>query len=101
MFRPLANCALPGLLLCGALAAPALADPVEQAHTATQPEAKAADAEPAGRKKVCKSIVYTGSRLPAKKICKTKEEWDALAAETQADLRDRQRDSRNWKPGSD
>ncbi len=101
MFRPLVKNALPGLLLLGVPAVPALADPIDQAPAGTQSEAKAADAEPAEKKKVCKSIVYTGSRLPVKKICKTKEEWDALAAEAQADIRDRQRDSRNWKPGSD
>lgn len=35
-------------------------------------------------KKICKTIKETGSRLGGKRECKTKAEWDRIAAETQA-----------------
>lgn len=36
-------------------------------------------------KKICKEEAQTNSRIPAKRICRTQEEWDA---QTDASLRD-------------
>lgn len=46
----------------------------------TAPVTPAADPE----KKICKTIKETGSRLGGKRECKTKAEWDRIAAENQA-----------------
>ena len=35
-------------------------------------------------KKVCKTIKEVGTRLGGKRECRTKEEWDRIAAEQQA-----------------
>lgn len=35
-------------------------------------------------KKICKTIKDTGSRLGGTRECKTRAEWDRIAAETQA-----------------
>ncbi len=34
----------------------------------------------------CKVLVVTGSRMPTKKVCRTKEEWDAQSDEAKAEL---------------
>ena len=51
-----------------------------QAQPATTAPAAAVDPD----RKICKTIKETGSRLGGKRECKTKAEWDRIAAETQA-----------------
>ena len=51
-----------------------------QAQPATTTPAAPVDPD----KKICKTIRETGSRLGGKRECKTKAEWDRIAAETQA-----------------
>jgi len=100
MVRHLAIIVLPALLLPDPITAQTPADP--PAETGNAPSNIAGESPvPEPEKKICKNIIYTGSRLPAKKLCKTKQEWDALTADTQDGMRDRQRSSRNWKPGAD
>lgn len=99
MNRTLVAAALPAVLQFAVAAAPPPGKPMAEpgSPTASLP----GDAPPAQPKKLCKAITYTGSRLPAKKVCKTREEWEALSDDTQDGMRDRKRDSRNWKPGAD
>ena len=87
------KCALPAIALVALPSAAALADPVDTPENPA-PEPLTIEPEPKADKKVCKTITFTGSRLPGKKVCKTKEEWDAEAALVQEDLRSQQRSSR-------
>ncbi len=41
---------------------------------------------PAKEKKVCRTEQATGSRLGAKRICKTRAEWDEIAADARKDV---------------
>lgn len=54
------------------------------ASHAAEPAATPADAD----KPICKTQYETGSRVRAKKICLTKEEWDKLAQETAKGMND-------------
>lgn len=36
--------------------------------------------------RLCKTMVKLGSRLPTKKVCKTKEQWDAQEAASKGEL---------------
>lgn len=87
------KCALPAIALVVLPSAAALADP-DNAPGSPAPEPLTIEPEPKADKKVCKTVTITGSRLPGKKVCKTKEEWDAEAALVQEDLRSQQRSSR-------
>ena len=79
------------------LAAPAGADPVD-APTSAPPTTAESLPDPSSDKKICKSLAYTGSRLPAKKLCKTKADWDAMTDQSQDVMRDRQRSARSTRP---
>ena len=100
MVRHLAIIALSALLLAEPIAAQTPADPPAEPGSAPLSIASEPPA-PESAKKICRNITFTGSRLPAKKLCKTRQEWDAMTADTQDGMRDRQRSSRNWKPGGD
>jgi hypothetical protein len=53
--------------------------------------APAASAQAApGSERVCKKITYTGSRLGAVSVCKTKHEWDEIQWQHDHLLRDQQ-----------
>jgi hypothetical protein len=55
------------------------------------PAAAAAPAHAAaGSEKVCKKITYTGSRLGAVSVCKTRQEWNELQWQHDHLLRDQQ-----------
>lgn len=41
---------------------------------------------PAKEKKICRVQETTGSRLAAKRICKTQAEWDEIAANARNDV---------------
>lgn len=43
---------------------------------------------PAKEKKVCRIEEKTGSRLGARRICRTQAEWDAIAADARKDMDD-------------
>ena len=66
-------------VLCVALGAPALAQPV---NTITASEGPPAPTQTSVGKdgKICKILVVTGSRVPQQKICLTKDEWLAKSA---------------------
>lgn len=72
------------LLTCGALLSATLIAGTAVAQTpapaATSDTAPAAAKDP--NEKVCRNAPYTGTRLGAKKICKTRAEWDAATART-------------------
>ena len=55
------------------------------AIAATPPEVPAAP-PPAEEKKICQTIVATGSRLGGKRVCHTKAEWRAQAAAADATM---------------
>lgn len=44
----------------------------------------------AGSEKVCRKITYTGSRLGAVSVCKTKREWDEIQFQHDHLLREQQ-----------
>lgn len=69
-------------LLLLATAAPVAASdssaPSNSATTVTSPQAETpahAKSEPAEPKKICRTIEQTSSRLQAKKVCLTREQW--------------------------
>ncbi len=79
---------LPALLAaCGVLIAPAYAvaqDTVAPANgaAAQAPAVQVADSRTKGKDaRICKPIQHTGSRLGTTSVCKTKKEWDDLAAQ--------------------
>ncbi|WP_343528687.1 hypothetical protein [Sphingomonas sp.] len=45
-------------------------------------------APPVKEKKICRVEEKTGSRLGAKRICRTQAEWDAIAADARKDTDD-------------
>ena len=51
-----------------------------QTPAPSAPPAPAVDPD----KKICKTIKEVGTRLGGKRECRTKEEWDRIAAEQQA-----------------
>jgi hypothetical protein len=65
--------------LSGLLATAAMAQPV---NTITASDGPPAPTQTATNKdgKICKILVVTGSRVPQRKICLTKEEWAAKSA---------------------
>jgi hypothetical protein len=73
MPRSVTSACLAALLMC--VPATAMADP----------EVTPAVDKAAKEKKICKSDVSTGSIMP-KRTCRTKAEWDAITAQSQADL---------------
>ncbi len=97
MNRSTTVCTLASLAMFGALAGPAQAEPVAPAPSEAITEPKAQTEEPT-EKKICRSITITGSRIPQRKLCKTKADWDATTEQTQDEMRDRQRSTRNWRP---
>jgi hypothetical protein len=57
--------------------------------------AYAVDAEaPAAEKKICRRQKQIGSMVRAKKICRTKTEWDDAAEQARQDVGEMQRTSR-------
>ncbi|KGB56960.1 hypothetical protein FG91_00064 [Sphingopyxis sp. LC81] len=63
---------------------------ISLALSVTAPEAKTSEQRPetipaperkAGPKPICRTIIYTGSRLPQRE-CRTQEQWDRRADET-------------------
>ena len=70
-----------GLLLLAA-GAPALADPA----AGTAPAATAKTAEGDATKVVCRRIESIGTRLGAKKVCRSQGDWDAEQAANRLDL---------------
>jgi len=97
MNRQATVCTLASLAMFGALAGPVQAEPVAPAPSENPTEPKAT-AENPPEKKICRSIIITGSRIPQRKVCKTKTDWDATTEQTQDEMRDRQRSTRNWRP---
>ena len=89
---PIAMLALLAMVLP---ALPAQADPIDQTGqpVSEAPAAPSVATQPKSDMKVCKGVTYTGSRLPAKKVCKTKEQWAAMEEEIQADMRRQKRSS--------
>lgn len=60
----------------------ALSDAAPEAKTSQpRPETAAAPERKAGPKPICRTIIYTGSRLPQRE-CRTQEQWDRRADET-------------------
>ncbi len=64
------------LLVISGTASPALAAQ-QSAPTPVQAENPSADKQPE-EKKICRRDGVTGSRLPTKRTCRTKAEWDAI-----------------------
>lgn len=62
--------------LCAFLATPALAQPVNTITASDGPPAPTTSSVDKDGK-VCKVLVVTGSRVPQRKICLTREEWKA------------------------
>jgi hypothetical protein len=54
-------------------------------QAAPNPPATSADAASQTEKPLCKSVPVTGSRF-SKKVCHTKAEWDAIAAQNAVDV---------------
>lgn len=48
---------------------------------------------------VCRKMTYTGSRLGATKVCKTRQEWNEIQAEHDRLLRQQQSADRSMKSG--
>ena len=58
-----------------------------QVQTSAQQQAAASTAKPSDLDRIiCKSEMATGSRLPAKKECHSKREWDEQATLTRQNL---------------
>lgn len=70
------------------------------APVAAQTPAVSADAS---ARMICRSIQHVGSRLGARRSCKTQAEWDALEAATRNGVRDAQQrqvsPTVDWVPG--
>jgi hypothetical protein len=49
---------------------------------------------------VCRNMTYTGSRLGATKVCRTKQEWNEIQAEHDRLLRQQQSADRSLKSGA-
>jgi len=49
---------------------------------------------------VCRKMTYTGSRLGATKVCKTRQEWNEIQAEHDRLLRQQQSADRSLKSGA-
>jgi hypothetical protein len=75
------------LKIVAAVTAFLIASPTLAQTPVTQPAA-ATDAKP---RIICEKQMDTGSRLGGRKVCHTKEEWDALRAETRSELEKNQR----------
>jgi len=82
-------------LVLGALSAPALAD--SASATASGPTTKTETNDP--NRMICKRVETIGSRLGAKRVCRTKSEWDADQASNRQDL-DRRQTLRDQSGGS-
>ena len=94
MFRHFSACLAAASAFTLALAPGVQAQSPAQAGGA---ESKAASAEHLdGKKRVCKAVTYTGSRLGATKICKSRAEWEELA-ETHRKVLERQQMNRDFK----
>lgn len=67
------------LALCAFLGSPVTAQPV---NTITASDGPPTPTRTSVNKdgKICKILVVTGSRVPQRKICLTKAEWDAKSA---------------------
>ena len=79
-------------LALAAFAAPAMAgasDPAPAAAPAAQTD------EGEMNKVVCRRVAAIGTRLSAKKVCRTKAQWDAEAAANRQDLERSQ--TQRWK----
>lgn len=53
--------------------------------------AKAATAEEEASKRVCRTLPSTGWRTRAKRICRTRGEWEQLARQNEQEMRDMRR----------
>jgi hypothetical protein len=83
------------LLASGTLALLAFSVPA-QADNSGAAQPPAAKAEDDGQNKVvCRRVEAIGTRLSAKKVCRTKGEWDADAAANRQDLERSQ--TQRWK----
>lgn len=54
---------------------------------------------PKKKKLICRTENTTGSRVQVRRICHTPEEWDQIADQTRADLRERERYQSRALPG--
>lgn len=94
---------LPIILICAfTLGACATSQPSSEAEakSTSATETKVAATEASGKNKViCKKMAPTGSRL-ARKVCGTKEQWDAAAEISQEALRKTRRTSVMGNPDS-
>lgn len=86
--------AIAGLFLL-ASGAPVLADTASS--SGSQPTAKTDEGEQ--NKTVCRRIESIGTRLGAKRVCRTKGEWDAEQAANRMDL-ERSQTQRQGRDGS-
>ncbi|HYE51127.1 MAG TPA: hypothetical protein VEB20_16135 [Azospirillaceae bacterium] len=78
--RLLAIVAATGILAAGAAFAQGPTPEEGVARTTPQPEAR--EPNPEDDRKICRSIIPTGSRLGKEKVCKTRAEWEQLASDT-------------------
>lgn len=81
MIRMVHGAALALVLLVGARAA----------HATEPPPAvptQAAPSDPGSERMICKTRQATGSRLGAKRICKTRQQWDDASREDRKALQD-------------
>lgn len=79
-----------GVLALLTLGTPALAE------NSSETQAPATKTEDDGQNKVvCRRVESIGTRLAAKKICRTKGEWDAEASSNRQDLERSQ--TQRWK----
>jgi hypothetical protein len=62
--------------------------------SSASPTAMALADAPAAEKKICKREKQIGSMVRAKKICRTKAEWDEASAQARQDVGEMQRTSR-------
>ena len=76
---------LVALAVCGALAAPALAFAADPAPAATATPVSTS-ATPKKDRQVCKTIEEKGSRLGGKRVCRSQEEWNELAAQQRQEM---------------
>ena len=76
-------------LIAGTCAVPALA--------ATSPDAP--DASGAPDEKICRTEKTTESRIPTKRVCRTRAEWEQVARDAQKELGDSRRGT-HQEPGN-
>jgi hypothetical protein len=83
------------IFVSGALAFAMLATPVLANSSEPAPAAGGQADEGETNKVVCRRIESIGTRLGAKKVCRTKAQWDSEAATNRQDLERSQ--TQRWK----